>query len=527
MSRMKSHMKPESVPIGIDLGTRSALCSYVNELGAVEAIRNRWGSLSTPSVVGWDGKWRVGEDAVRLALSGSEDVWWDVKRRVGTPFRVILNGKGHAAHDLLVPLLSTLREDAEAHLGTFVSSCVLAVPACFSLAQREAMVRAADAAGLHEARIVAEPTAAALSFGREGRFLVLDFGAGTVDLSVVESADGVWQVLESVGSDGIGGYDFDLALADWLRERLLLAPLPSSDPRWRALVMEAERVKVALSECLALDWTPPPLEGRSLPSLTVRREELERLMRFPIRRLVHIVRRLWERHGPDHLLLVGGSSRIPLLREVLEREVARPERLSLCAEDAVVRGAALYTRSGRERLLLDILSGELTALWEGAALRVLPENVTLPVRSLVELRASRSGRSVLELRQSPNELRAEGLRLASLELDVLEGETLRLRCEVSASGRLGGGVRPGGGGRGGVPQVGRPRGVGARGGGGWGAGQRLRELKLILAALETALSEEHQDRLHALVRRAEGMPFDAGTAGLLEGLVRELESAVS
>ena len=125
----------------------------------------------------------------------------------------------------------------------------------------------------------------------------MDFGAGTVDLSVVESDEGVWQVLESVGSDGIGGYDFDLALADWLRERLLLAPLPSTDPRWRALVMEAERVKVALSECLTLDWTPPPLEGRALPPLTVRREELERLMRFPIRRLVHIVRRLWERHS--------------------------------------------------------------------------------------------------------------------------------------------------------------------------------------------------------------------------------------
>ena len=113
----------------------------------MEAIRNRWGSLSTPSVVGWDGEWHVGEDAVRMALNGSEDVWWDVKRRVGSPFRAVLDGRGHAAHDLLVPLLSALREDAEAHLGVFVSSCVLAVPACFSLTQREAMVRAADAAG--------------------------------------------------------------------------------------------------------------------------------------------------------------------------------------------------------------------------------------------------------------------------------------------------------------------------------------------------------------------------------------------
>ena len=250
-------------------------------------------------------------------------------------------------------------------------------------------------------------------------------------------------------------------------------------------------------------------------------------MRFPIRRLVHIVRRLWERHGPDHLLLVGGSSRIPLLREVLEREVARPERLSLCAEDAVVRGAALYTRSGRERLLLDILSGELTALWEGAALRVLPENSTLPVRSSVELRVGRSGRSVLELRQSPNELRTEGLRLASLELDVLEGETLRLRCEVSASGRLAAELRRGMGERVEIPLLSPPLDEGMHKGAVSGEVQRLRELKLTLAALETALSEEHQDRLHALVRRAEGMPFDAGTAELIEGLVKDLETAVS
>ena len=519
-----SGIKSAPVSIGIDLGTRGALCAYVNEDGAPEMVANRWGSLSTPSVVGWDGEWKVGEDAVRLALSGSENVWWDVKRRVGTPFQVNLDGRSHSARDLLVPLLSALREDAEAHLETFVSSCVLAVPACFSLTQREAMVRAAQAAGLRETRIVAEPTAAALSFGQEGRFLILDFGAGTVDLSVVESGDGVWQVLESVGSDGIGGYDFDLALADWLRERLLLGPLSSSDPRWRALVMEAERVKIALSECLAFEWTPPPLEGRPQPSLTVQREELERLMRFSIRRLVHIVRRLWERYEPEHLLLVGGSSRIPLLREILEREVARPERLSLCAEDAVVRGAALYTRSGRERLLLDILSGELTAVWEGVPARVIPADSPLPFRSTTELRAGRSGRAALELTQSANELRGEALRLAAIELDVQAGEALHLSCEVSASGRLTAELRRGTGERLAIPLL---REEDAPGDAAGEARRRMRELKLTLAAVETALSEEQQDRLHALVLRAEGMPFDAETVDLMEGLVRDLEDAVS
>ena len=89
MFRMKSKSEFKSVFVGIDLGTRNALCSYVNELGTVESIRNRWGSLSTPSVVGWDGKWHVGEDAVRMALNGSEDVWWDVKHRINSPFRAL------------------------------------------------------------------------------------------------------------------------------------------------------------------------------------------------------------------------------------------------------------------------------------------------------------------------------------------------------------------------------------------------------------------------------------------------------
>lgn len=520
-----SRVKGECVSIGIDLGTRSALCSFVDGAGAVVPVTNRWGTLSTPSVVGWDGEWRVGEDAVRLALRGSEAVWWDVKRRVGTPFQAVVKGRRRSAEELLVPLIAALREDAEVRLGTFVSSCVLAVPACFSLTQREAMVRAARAAGLHEARVVAEPTAAALSFGGEGRFLVLDFGAGTVDLSVVESGDGVWQVLESVGSDGIGGYDFDLALADWLRERLLLEPLPPSDPRWRTLVMEAERVKIALSECLSFEWIPPPLGERPLPALTVQREDMERLMRFPIRRLVHIVRRLWERHDPARLLLAGGSSRIPLLREILEQEVAAPERFGLCGEDAVVCGAALYAHSGGERLLLDALSGDLTAVWEGVPTRVIPSDSTLPVRAVVPLRAVRSGRARLELIQSPNELREGGVRLASLELGVRSGEELRLTCEISASGCLEAELRRDTGERVEIPLFpkgnGSPRDVAAE------SARRMQELKLALAAVETALSEQQQDRLHALMRRIEGMPFDAETMALMEGLVKDLDNAVS
>ena len=526
MSNLKNFRKGARRPaIGVDLGTRNALVAYLDSEGLVKLIPNRWGGSVTPSVVGWDGgAWLVGEDAVRLSLGGSKSVWWDLKRKVGAPFRVTLDGVEHTAQDLLIPLLATLREDAEAHLGEFVSSCALAVPACFSLTQREAMARAANAAGLEDARVVAEPTAAALSFGREGRFLVLDFGAGTVDLSVVESEDGVWQVLESVGTDSIGGYEFDVALAEWLRESLLLPPM-EEDPRWRLLLREAEAIKISLSDCWSFHWTPPPLGGWAPPDLTVYREDLERLMRFPIRRLIHTVRRLWNRYEPEHLLLVGGSSRIPLLREILEREVALPQRLSLCAEDAVVRGAALYTAAGKERLLLDSLSGDLIAVWEGKSLRLIPSETALPARADLELETTHSGRETLELLQSQNELRRESVSLASVELDVSEGERLSLSCELSASGRLAAALQRGTGACLSIPLAleGGARGRDAAA----ENSRRLRELKLSLVSLETLLTHHQQDRLHLLFHRAEGAPSDPETLELLEGLVRDLRRAVS
>ncbi len=513
-----------SPAIGIDLGTRNALAAFLDEDGAVRLIPNRWGTTTTHSVVGWeDGAWVVGEDAVRLGLRGGS-VWWDLKRKVGTSFRAFPDGRPRTAQDLLVPLLEALREDAEVCLKSFVSSCVLTVPACFTLPQREAMIRAANAAGLN-ARIVSEPTAAALAFGRQGRFLVLDFGAGTTDISAVESEGGVWQVLESVGTDTVGGYEFDVALAEWLRESLLLDKFDAGDVRWQMLLQEAERIKIALSDCWSIHWTPPALGGWAPPELTIYREDMERLMRFSIRRLIHTVRRLWDRYEPEHLLLVGGSSRIPLLQEILEREVALPERLSLCAEDAVARGAALYTASGRERLLLDALSGDLNALWCGQTLTLIPSESVLPAHAEVTLEAERSGHATLEIHQSRNELRDESVRLGSLDLEVEAGEQLRLACLLSASGRFTASLTRGTEECVPIPLV--LEGAEADRSAEAENDRRLRELKLSLVSLETLLSGSQRARLHLLFRRAEGAPSDPEVMGLLEGLVKDLKRAVS
>ena len=291
----------------------------------------------------------MGENAVRLSLRGSGAVWWDYKRKIGNDFAAIFDSTRYNAQDIITPLLRALREDAEVFLGRFVSSCVLAVPENFSSLEREIVTQAAEAAAMTNVRIISEPEAVALAFGREGRFLILDFGAYCSDISVVESEDGVCQVLESVESSNISGWNFDLVLAEWLRERLMLERMPEEDPRWRALILEAEAIKIALSTCLVYDWKPPSMNNREFPPLSIEREELERMTRFSIRRLTNMAGRLWEKHNPERLLLAGGSSRTPLLREILEREIAGPGRLSFCTEESTAAGAALYAAAWGDR----------------------------------------------------------------------------------------------------------------------------------------------------------------------------------
>ncbi|MDR1730486.1 MAG: Hsp70 family protein [Synergistaceae bacterium] len=513
----------DGVTIGIDLGTRNALCACVDEGGRPMLIRNRRGRFQTPSVVSWDNGWLVGEDAIRFSLLSDRPVWWDIKRRVGSGFRARCNGREYTAEELLVPLFSVLREDAEAFKGEFISSCVLAVPACFTLLQREALSRSAEAAGLHETRIISEPTAAALAFGGEGRFLVLDFGAGTVDVSVVESEDGVWQVLESTGATSVGGYDFDLALAEWLRERLCIAPLSREDPVWRTLVLEAETIKITLSGCRSCSWTPPPLQGREYPPFQIEREELERLMRFSIRRVVHLVNRLWDRYEPERLLLVGGSSRIPLLREILEKETAVPERLSLCAEESIALGAALCASAGKERLLLDVLSSDVGFIRGGEATVLIAAGTPLPFSAKASFVPKRSEKASLSIFQDRGDLKSERAILSAVDFDARAGEEVSVSCVLDTSGLLRLSL---GNGRTAidVPLIppGQKSNVSPE-----GRRQQLRRLKLRLTPLEILLSVSQQDRLHNLVSQIENAGNDNIPIEILEDLVNDLEAVLS
>lgn len=302
--------------IGINLGTHSARAAFAPPGVTAKLIPNRWGKIAMPSNPGW--------------------------RDRGKP----------TLQELLVPLFLILREDAEVHLNDFVSSCVLAIPEGLSGEQKEGVVKAANAAGIAEVGFISEPCAAALALSCNGRSLVLDFGAKTT-LSVVDSKNGEGHILESVEAGLPGGRDYDKALAAWLRERLRLS-LKEGDPRQLALLHEAEQIKIALSDAKSIRWTPPvsengtPLSPADWPSptLTIYREELECLIRFSLRRIVHTACRLWTQYAPTHLITTGGSNVIPLLQDILRREGPKPKHLIHGTEDAIVRGAAVWASRG-------------------------------------------------------------------------------------------------------------------------------------------------------------------------------------
>ena len=425
--------------VGIDLGTRYAQLAINDHVKGVRIIPNRWGSLKTPSFVALteDG-FVVGEDAAKIALLESKDVWWDMKRHLGTDWVARSRGRAYTPEELLLPILSLMREDAEAYLKTFVFSCVLAVPAHFGFPERGALARAAQLAGFEKVRIVNEPTAAALSAGRQGRFLVVDFGAGTFDLSVVEGEDGVFQVLESHGRSDVGGFDLDKKLAEWLWKRLGETSLRQDDPKIGLLLSEAENIKITLSSSQRTVWTPPAGLSRSVASVEVSRADFEPLI-FPyINALVLMIERMWRNHSPDRLILVGGSSKIPLFRNTLSRKIQEPEHLRLCPEEAVVMGTALYADQGRERLLIDVLSRSLGIMdSNGCVVTLLERGVPLPIEERRRFNARGSGMLEITVIQGEGKVKSLNRVLETIKVDnVGDGEDVEVIFKVDGGGLL-------------------------------------------------------------------------------------------
>ncbi len=421
--------------LGIDLGTRYAQTAVCLDDKGVVPVPNRWGSFRTPSVVGWSkGEWLVGEEAAREEMHNPRSTWWDIKRKVASSWRARCGSRSLPAEELLVPLLTLLREDGEIFLGTLLSRCVLTVPSSFSFAARACLSEAARRGGFASVRIVNEPVAAALAFGFPGRFLLIDWGAGTVDMAVVEREGGVWQVLESDGLAFPGGMDLDGVMAELLLGKIGPARPGEDTLERRILLREAEDVKISLSGCNSFEWHPPAgLKGNPV---TVTRPEFEALIAPLLADVISRSRALWKEWHPAGLLLVGGSSRIPLLRRRIEERVARPSHLNVSPDEAVAAGAALWGSEAKGcRLLLDVLSSNLGIYSaDGKQVILLEKGSCIPARA--ERKFIAVGRGAFPLRIFQGE--GPGAKILS-RVSVPEGrrgEEITLSFSVDSSGLL-------------------------------------------------------------------------------------------
>ena len=342
--------------IGIDLGTTFSAVAHINDNGVPELIPNKDGDRLTPSVILYDdGEFNVGMDAKRSAVAFPEDIVAFIKLEMGksiTEFSREFGGKEYSPEDLSAEILKTLKDDAENALGGEITDAVITVPAYFNDPQRKATIRAGEIAGLNVRRIINEPTAAALSYGThlsgsQSRILVFDLGGGTFDVTIMEVKGEEMNVLATGGDHRLGGKDWDEKIINHVAEHFEMehGENPTTDPSASCdLRQRAVDAKIALS---ALSSTTLNINyaGRAL-RFQLTREEFEAMTTDLVERcrsLVDVV--LHEKKMTtaqiDTVLLVGGSTRMPMIKDMIEEHFGKPPQVSGSPDETVALGAAL------------------------------------------------------------------------------------------------------------------------------------------------------------------------------------------
>lgn len=345
--------------VGIDLGTTNSLVAQLVS-GKPAIIPNATGSRSTPSVVGLDsqGRFHVGKSAREQLVSAPDRAVAEVKRLMGSAERVRLAERVYTPTEVSAVILRALRADAELHLGTTVDEAIVTVPAYFTDAQRQATKDAGELAGFRVERILNEPTAAALAYGidhldAEEHVVVYDLGGGTFDVSVLEMFGGVLDVKASAGNNRLGGGDFDRALAEHLRvkaERILDVDVRGDARAMARLVSAAERAKVDLSVKDRVTVSLPALArsaGRELDfELEVSRAEFDALIDDNVKTTIACLDAALAdakiaKSSVAQIVLVGGSSRVPLVRRRVAEYFGKEPRTDVNADEAIGLGAAI------------------------------------------------------------------------------------------------------------------------------------------------------------------------------------------
>lgn len=385
--------------IGIDLGTTNS-CVAVLEGGAATVIPNPEGGRTTPSVVSYKkGERIVGDAAKRQALTNPNTIS-SIKRLMGTSKKVEIEGKKYTPEEVSAMILSYMKDYAEKYLGEKVTKAVITVPAYFNDAQRQATKNAGKIAGLEVERIINEPTAAALAFGLDKQdknqtVLVYDLGGGTFDVSILELGDGIFEVKSTAGNNKLGGDDFDNCLMDYLVAEFKKEndiDLSKDKLAMQRLKEIAEKAKKDLSGMTSTQVSAPFIaQGEDGPlhiDMTITRAKFEDLIRDLVESTLEPVKKALKdaklkAKDIDKVILVGGSTRIPMVQDLVEKELGQKPSHEVNPDEAVAMGAAIQggvlTGEVNDIVLLDVTPLSLGIETLGGVMTVLIErNTTIP-----------------------------------------------------------------------------------------------------------------------------------------------------
>ncbi len=389
--------------VGIDLGTTNSVVAVL-EGGDPTVIANTEGGRTTPSVVAFSkaGEVLVGEVAKRQAVTNAARTIRSVKRHMGTGWTIDIDGKRYTAQEISARVLQKLKRDAESYLGEPVTQAVVTVPAYFDDAQRTATKEAGEIAGLEVLRIINEPTAAALAYGldknaKDETVVVFDLGGGTFDVSVLEIGDGVFEVKATAGDTDLGGDDWDDKVIDWLvttfknTEGVDLSKDPMAVQRLREA---AEKAKIDLSATqqtsINLPFITATAEGPKHLDATLTRAKFQELTADLLKRCRGPFEQAIRDAGLtpdkiDHVLLVGGSTRMPAVTDLVRELTGKEPHKGVNPDEVVAVGAAVQAGvlkgEVKDVLLLDVTPLSLGIETKGGVMtKMIERNTTIPTR---------------------------------------------------------------------------------------------------------------------------------------------------